>query len=401
MLKGKKLIVGVTGSIAAYKSALLVRELVKEGAEVKVVMTESSKDFITPLTLATLSKNPVVDSFIKDKESGVWHNHVDLGLWADAFVIAPASANTLAKMAQGICDSILLGTYLSARCPVIIAPAMDLDMFQHFTTTNNIQTLQKNGIKIIDPGDGELASGLSGKGRMAEPEEIKDFLKIMFGQKKKLKGKKALVSAGPTLERIDPVRFISNHSTGTMGYSIAQSLADHGAEVILVSGPTRLAISDPSINCINVESAAEMMEACDEHFASADITIMTAAVADYTPTDVADKKIKKKDGDLNIPLSRTQDILKSLGSKKKKGQLLIGFALETNDEMINAQRKLQEKNLNFIVLNSLKDAGAGFGKSTNKIKIIDDNNNVTEYQLKSKAEVARDIVEVVIKKIND
>jgi len=401
MLKGKKLIVGVTGSIAAYKSALLVRELVKAGAEVKVVMTKSATDFITPLTLSTLSKNPVIQGYIADETSGVWHNHVDLGLWADAIVVAPASANTLAKMNYGVADNVLLGVYLSARCPIIVAPAMDLDMFKHDSTTKNLNELKSIGVKVIEPNEGELASGLSGKGRLAEPEEIRDYLINFFAVKKKLIGKKALVSAGPTLERIDPVRFLSNHSTGTMGYAIAECLADHGAEVTLVSGPTKRSINHPNVTKIDVESAKEMKKACDLVFSEMDITIMAAAVADYTPVTVADKKIKKKDGDLSIELMRTEDILKSLGKKKKDNQLLVGFALETNNEMANANRKLQEKNLNFIVLNSLKDKGAGFGSHTNRIKIIEDNNNVTEYELKSKAEVALDIVNVLIKRIHD
>jgi len=401
MLKGKKLIVGVTGSIAAYKSAILVRELVKEGAEVKVVMTKASTDFITPLTLATLSKNPVISGYIADETSGVWHNHVDLGLWADAMIIAPASANTLAKMNYGVADNILLGIYLSARCPIIAAPAMDLDMFKHASTNKNIEELKAIGVRIIEPNDGELASGLSGKGRLAEPHEIRDYLIGFFSQKKKLKGKKALVSAGPTLERIDPVRFISNHSTGTMGFALAECLANHGAEVTLVSGPTKLKSHHKNVTQVNVESAAEMKAECDKVFDKADITIMAAAVADYTPIEVSNKKIKKKDGDLKIELERTEDILKSLGVKKSKNQLLVGFALETNDEITNATRKLEEKNLNFIVLNSLKDKGAGFGSGTNKIKIIEDNNNVIEYELKSKPEVALDIVNLLINRIHD
>lgn len=396
MLQGKKLIVGVTGSIAAYKSVLLVRELVKAGAEVKVLMTKAAKDFITPLTLATLSKNPVVEDYVEDEQSGVWHNHVDLGLWADAVVVAPASANTLAKMVYGHADNVLLGTILSARCPVIVAPAMDLDMFTHESTTENLSVLKKRGVKIIEPAEGELASGLVGKGRMTEPEDIKQYLDSFFTNRNRLKGKKVLITAGPTVERIDPVRFISNRSTGTMGYALAETLADNGAQVNLVSGPTNLSIAHENIALVNVESAAEMKAACDKEFEQCDIVIMAAAVADYTPVEVADKKIKKKDGDLEIKLKRTTDILRSMGAKKDDHQVLIGFALETNNAIENATRKLKEKNLNFIVLNTLEDDGAGFGTTTNKIRIIDNGNNVTEFQLKSKIEVAHDIVEHLI-----
>jgi len=395
MLAGKKVLLGVSGSIAAYKAALLIRLLVKEGAEVKVIMTKTAHDFITPLTLATVSKNAVLTSFIKDN-SGVWNNHVDLGLWADAMVIAPASANTIAKMASGICDNLLLAVYLSARCPVFFAPSMDLDMLQHPSTKSNIQKLINWGNHLINPGHGELASGLVGTGRMAEPEEIIIQLASYFTKPAPLAGKKALVTAGPTHEAIDPVRFIGNNSSGKMGYAIAEELANQGAEVTLVSGPTNISISHPKIKLLGVTSAEEMYQACISNFADTDITVLSAAVADYKPAQRADQKIKKSDNTLTIELVKTHDIAAELGKLKKKEQFTVGFALETENEKSNAEKKIQSKNFDLIVLNSLNDAGAGFGHDTNKITLIDKNSKATEFNLKSKKEVASDIVNAII-----
>lgn len=397
MLHGKKILLGVTGSIAAYKSAALIRLLVKSGAEVKVIMTTSAKDFITPLTLSTLSKNPVLSDFVKD-ESGQWNNHVELGLWADAFLIAPASANTLAKMAHGVCDNLLLAVYLSARCPVMVAPAMDLDMLQHPATKNNLDALNTYGNLIIDPTYGELASGLVGKGRMAEPEELHDYLISFFHKGKPLQGKTAIVTAGPTHESIDPVRFIGNHSTGKMGFAIAESLADKGATVTLVSGPVSLHTNHPAINVIRVTSAEEMYQVCIELFPKSDITVLAAAVADYKPKQVADQKIKKKDDTLNLELTRTRDIAASLGKMKNVNQVIIGFALETENEKANALKKLESKNFDYIVLNSLNDTGAGFGHDTNKISIIDRSQQVRSFELKSKKELGNDIVSLLLEK---
>ena len=395
MLSGKKIIVGVCGSIAAYKSAILIRLLVQTGAEVKVIMTSSAKDFITPLTLSTLSKNPVYSTF-SNNELGTWNNHVDLGLWADAFIIAPASANTLAKMAHGLCDSLILGVYLSAKCPVFFAPAMDLDMLQHSSTKSNIQQLINFGNHQINPGFGELASGLVGNGRMAEPEEIVTFLDNYFSTPKKLSGKKALVTAGPTYESIDPVRFIGNNSSGKMGFAIAEELAQQGAEVELITGPTHLSTDHFGVQLTRVFSAAEMDTACTTRFERADITVLTAAVADYKPTFKANQKIKKVDDQMTIELTKTKDIAAGLGKLKKNGQLIVGFALETENEKANAQKKLISKNFDLIVLNSLNDKGSGFGYDTNKITIIDKLGNSQEYNLKSKKEVAKDIVNAII-----
>ena len=395
MLAGKKILLGVSGSIAAYKSALLVRLLVKEGAEVKVIMTQSAHDFITPLTLSTVSKNPVLTDFMKDS-TGVWNNHVDLGLWADVMVIAPASANTLAKMASGICDNLLMAVYLSARCPVFFAPAMDLDMLQHPSTKNNIQKLISWGNHQIDPGHGELASGLIGTGRMAEPEEIITQLNTYFTASYQLSGKKALVTAGPTYEALDPVRFIGNNSSGKMGYAVAEELANKGADVILVSGPTHLTVSHPKIKVVRVTSAEEMYQACVSNFTDCDITVLSAAVADYKPTHREDQKIKKADAVLTIELIKTRDIAAELGKLKKKEQFTVGFALETENEKGNAEKKIAAKNFDLIVLNSLNDAGAGFGYDTNKITLIDKNNIATEFSLKSKKEVATDIVNAIL-----
>ncbi len=398
MLRGKKIVLGVSGSIAAYKSALLTRLLVKEGAEVRVVMTHSAKDFITPLTLSTLSKNPVLCEFVKDA-TGQWNNHVELGLWADAIVIAPASANTLAKMANGLCDNLLLATYLSARCPVFVAPAMDLDMLVHPSTKNNIETLKAFGNHFIDPTHGELASGLMGYGRMAEPEEIVSFLQKHF-TKGKLSGKKVLVTAGPTYEAIDPVRFIGNHSSGKMGFAIAEQLANEGASVTLVTGPTQQHTNHAHISVVSVTSAEEMYTAATQHFSNADITVLSAAVADYRPTVKADQKIKKKEDTLTIELTKTHDIAASLGKLKHNGQIIVGFALETENEQDNALRKIEAKNFDLIVLNSLNDTGAGFGHDTNKVTILDKNKQAKTFELKDKKAVAVDIVNAILEKIH-
>ena len=392
MLQGKHILVGVTGSIAAYKAAILVRGLVKEGASVQVVMTPLAKEFITPLTMATLSKNPILVDFF-DPEDGRWNSHVSLGEWADAYLIAPATANTLAKMAHGIADNLLLTTYLSARCPVLVAPAMDLDMFAHPATTENLSILRNRGVTIVEPGEGELASGLTGKGRMAEPEEIIAQLDRFFEKKKSLLGKRMIVTAGATIESIDPVRFISNHSTRKMGYAIAAELAERGAEVTLVSGRTHLPIP-AGVQRIDVLSAAEMYDATVQAYADADGAVMCAAVADYTPEEVSDRKLKKSDDDLCIRLRRTRDIAAELG-RTKGNRILVGFALETDSEEVNARGKLERKNLDFIVLNSLRDAGAGFGVDTNKITIIERSGEQTSYPLASKREVATHIVDKI------
>ncbi len=396
MLSGKKIVLGVSGSIAAYKSAVLTRLLVKAGADVRVIMTPSAHDFITPLTLSTLSKNPVLTHFVKD-ESGQWNNHVELGMWADALVIAPASANTIARMANGICDNLLLAVYLSARSPVFVAPAMDLDMLKHSSTQSNILKLISCGNNLIESGFGELASGLVGNGRMAEPEEIIVHLEKHFSEKK-LKGKKALVTAGPTHEAIDPVRFIGNNSSGKMGFAVAEALAREGAAVKLVSGPTSLLTTHPNIEVKKVTSAEEMYQACRDFFSLSDITVLSAAVADYRPTAIADQKIKKTESNLSIELTKTTDIAFELGKLKQKGQFIVGFALETENELANAEKKIVSKNFDMIVLNSLNDKGAGFGGDTNKVSIIDRENKVKEFTLKSKQEVANDIVNAIIEK---
>jgi len=393
MLRGKKILIGVCGSIAAYKTALLIRQLIKEEAEVKVVMTSSASSFITPLTLSTLSKNPVYTEFVKN-EQGEWNNHVELGLWADLFVIAPASANTIGKLANGICDNLLCAVYLSARCPVFIAPAMDLDMFGHSSTQQNLAKLKSYGNRLVDAEFGELASGLEGKGRMAEPEHIVEAVLNYFSTKNIFAGKKILITAGPTQEALDPVRYISNHSTGKMGYQLAAVAADMGAEVILVSGPT--ALEKPAgVNFIGVASAQEMYNAVEKKFHAADIVILAAAVADYTPKIVSEKKIKKKEDEFTIELTKTTDIAKETGKLKREGQITVGFALETNDELENAKGKLIAKNFDLIVLNSLNDAGAGFGYDTNKITILDKDNKIKNFGLKSKKEVAVDILETI------
>jgi len=390
MLENKNIVLGICGSIAAYKSATLVRLLIKAGAHVQVVMTPGATNFITPLTLSTLSKKPVlVDYFIP--ETGEWNNHVELGLWADIFIIAPATANTLAKMAAGLCDNLLTAVYLSAKCPVYFAPAMDLDMWKHPSTLQNVAMLQLFGNIMISPGKGELASGLHGEGRLAEPEEIVAFLFADIKKKLPLADQQIMVTAGPTYEAIDPVRFIGNHSSGKMGFAIADQLAAMGADVILITGPTAQISKQRLVKRIDVTSAAEMLEACETHFEQVKACIMSAAIADYTPVNVSDKKIKKQEGVFNINLKPTVDILKALGDKKREDQILVGFALETNDEEQNAIQKLQRKNLDFIVLNSLNDAGAGFKGDTNKITIIDRDLHQTTFGLKNKADVARDI----------
>ncbi|MBL6662484.1 MAG: bifunctional phosphopantothenoylcysteine decarboxylase/phosphopantothenate--cysteine ligase CoaBC [Flavobacteriales bacterium] len=399
--KGKNVIVGVTASIAAYKSAFLVREFVKQGANVRVIQTPESQQFITPLTLSTLSKNPVLSGLVKEEDKDVWNNHVEIGLWADLFVIAPATAKTLSKMANGECDNLLLTTYLSAQCPVFFAPAMDLDMFKHQSTQDNIDKLTSYGNVYIPPGDGELASGLSGKGRMAEPEDIVLAIEENLSVQLPLKNKNILITAGPTFEAIDPVRFIGNQSSGKMGFSIAEAAANAGANVTLVTGPTNQQLINNSIKLVNVVSAKEMYDACFDHFKLTDIAIMSAAVSDYTPKVVSTTKMKKHTESLNIEFVKTQDILKSLGEVKSNKQVLIGFALETNDEIENAKKKLSDKNLDFIVLNSMNDKGAGFKHDTNKITIIDNSNKLYKFELKSKQEVADDIINHIVENYND
>jgi len=395
MLENKKIVLGITGSIAAYKACILARLLIKKGAEVQVVMTPSAKEFITPLTLATLTQKPVVSEFF-DRRDGSWHSHVSLGLWADVMLIAPASASTIGKMANGIADNMLVTTYLSMKSPVFVAPAMDLDMYAHPSTQANLQKLQSYGNHIIEPGTGFLASKLEGKGRMEEPEKIVDALEKFFAKQQRLTGKKVLITAGPTYEKIDPVRFIGNYSSGKMGFALAEACAEQGAEVILVSGPVVLQTNHPGIKRIDVESAAQMYEAATKHFPKADIAILCAAVADFTPKITADKKIKRKGDNLKLELQPTQDIAASLGSVKKKKQMLVGFALETDNELMNAKDKMERKNFDFIVLNSLQDKGAGFRVDTNKVTIIDRHNGLTAYDTKSKKEVAEDIVEFII-----
>lgn len=395
MLENKKIVLGVTGSIAAYKACLLVRLLVKRGAEVQVVMTPSAKEFITPLTLSTLTQKPVVSEFF-DRRDGSWHSHVSLGLWADAMVIAPASASTIGKMANGVADNMLITTYLSMKAPVFVAPAMDLDMYAHPSTQSNLRKLASYGNHIIEPTSGHLASNLEGKGRMEEPEKIVEVLEQYFATRQRLSGKRVLITAGPTYEKIDPVRFIGNYSSGKMGFALAEACAEQGAAVTLVSGPVMLQTSHPAIQRIDVESAAEMYEAATKHFPEADIAILSAAVADFTPKTTADKKIKRKGDDLKLELQPTQDIAAALGAKKTKKQMLVGFALETNDELSNARDKMERKNFDFIVLNSLRDKGAGFRTDTNKVTIIRRSGAESVFPLKSKREVALDIVQFII-----
>ena len=396
MLKGKHIILGISGGIAAYKSAVLLRLLVKAGAEVQVVMTPAGKEFITPVTLSALSGKPVVSEFFT-ANTGEWHSHVDLGLWADAMVIAPATANTIGKMANGVADNMLVTTYLSAKAPVFVAPAMDLDMMAHPSTTRNLALLRSYGNHIIEPAEGELASHLVGKGRMEEPENIVKALERFFASKADLSGKKVLITAGPTYEKIDPVRFIGNYSSGKMGYALAREAADRGAEVVLVSGPVSISLDHPKVNVIKVESAKEMLDACEKQFADTDIAIMCAAVADYAPANRADKKIKRETSEVPvIELVKNPDIAKTLGQSKRSGQTLVGFALETDNESANAHAKLQSKNLDMVVLNSLRDKGAGFGTDTNKVTIYTRDGRELPFGTKPKEEVARDIIDTIV-----
>ena len=395
MLQGKKIILGITGSIAAYKACHIIRGLIKAGAEVQVVITPAGKEFITPITLSALTSKPVISDFFGQRD-GSWNSHVDLGLWADAVLIAPATASTIGKMAHGIADNMLITTYLSAKAPVFVAPAMDLDMYAHTSTQRNLDILRSYGNHIIEPGTGFLASHLVGKGRMEEPENIIKYLDQYFSSQEDLNGKKVVITAGPTYEKIDPVRFIGNYSSGKMGFALAEECARRGAEVVLVAGPVQMEVNQSNITRINVESAAEMAKAAEDHFTTANAAILCAAVADFTPVETADVKMKRGDEDLVLRLKPTQDIAKRLGELKKDGQILVGFALETNNEEDNAKGKLERKNLDFIVLNSLNDAGAGFRHDTNKIAIIDKNTKV-DYPLKPKTEVASDIIDHLVK----
>ena len=394
MMKGKKIVLGITGSIAAYKAAVLTRGLIKKGAEVQIVITPAGKEFITPITLSALTSKPVISEFFSQRD-GTWHSHVDLGLWADAMVIAPATASTIGKMAHGVADNMLVTTYLSMKAPVFVAPAMDLDMFAHPSTQHNLDILRSYGNHIIEPAAGELASHLVGKGRMEEPEKIIEVLEAFFSRQEDLKGKHVLITAGPTYEKIDPVRFIGNYSSGKMGYALAEVCAERGAEVTLVSGPVNLQAVHPNIRRVDVESAEEMYRASVEAFPQADAAILCAAVADFTPEVVAGTKIKREKEDLVLRLKPTHDIAAELGRMKRDGQKLVGFALETNDELKHAQDKMARKNLDFIVLNSLNDKGAGFRCDTNKITIVEPQ-GATPYPLKNKQEVAGDIIDKLV-----
>ena len=397
-LQGKKIVLGITGSIAAYKAAVLIRLLIKKGAEVQVVITPAGKEFITPITLSALTSKPVISEFFAQRD-GSWHSHVALGQWADAMLVAPATASSIGKMAHGIADNMLITTYLSMKAPVFVAPAMDLDMFAHPSTTANLNTLRSYGNHIIEPAEGELASHLVGKGRMEEPENIVAYMERYFAQRDELAGKKIVITAGPTYEKIDPVRFIGNYSSGKMGFALAEECAARGAEVTLVAGPVQMKTSHPAIHRIDVESCAEMYEATTTAFTEANAAILCAAVADFTPETTADTKIKREGDDLVLRLKPTHDIAAALGRMKQPHQHLVGFALETNDETAHAQDKLRRKNLDFIVLNSLRDAGAGFRHDTNKVTIISES-DIKEYPLKSKAEVAKDIVDELVMRIN-
>ncbi len=400
MLGGKNILLGITGGIAAYKTTFLVRLFIKAGANVKIVLTESAGSFVSPLTLATLSKNPVVSSFISQEDHSTdWNNHVDLALWADLMVIAPATANTLSKMANGTCDNLLLAVYLSAKCPVFFAPAMDLDMYKHPSTKTSFEKLRSFGNIIIPATSGELASGLYGEGRMAEPLEIIEFIENHLSQGLPLSGKKVMITAGPTYEAIDPVRFIGNHSTGLMGYELAKTAANLGASVILISGPSKLTINHSSIKKIDVVSANDMYREAHSHYKNADIAICAAAIADYRPKAIAEQKIKKSADTLTLELVKNKDVLLSLG-EQKKNQYLVGFALETENEIENAKGKIIKKHLDAIVLNSMNDKGAGFGKETNKITFIDKNFNIKPFDLKTKAEVAQDIINEIIERLH-
>ncbi len=394
MMKGKKIVLGITGSIAAYKAAILTRGLIKRGAEVQIVITPAGKEFITPITLSALTSKPVISEFFAQRD-GTWHSHVDLGLWADAMVIAPATASTIGKMAHGIADNMLVTTYLSMKAPVFIAPAMDLDMFAHPSTQHNLDILRSYGNHIIEPASGELASHLVGKGRMEEPEKIIEVLEAFFSSQQDLKGKKIMITAGPTYEKIDPVRFIGNYSSGKMGYALAETCAERGAQVTLISGPVGLKAVHPNITRIDVESAEQMYLAATEHYQTADAGILCAAVADFTPETTANEKIKREKDELTLRLKPTKDIAAELGRQKRDGQRLVGFALETNNELIHAQDKLARKNFDFIVLNSLNDKGAGFRCDTNKITIID-RKGMMAYPLKPKKEVAADIINKLV-----
>lgn len=394
-LKGKHIVLGISGSIAAYKACLIIRCLIKKGAEVQVVITPAGKEFITPVTLSALTHKPVISDFFAQRD-GTWHSHVDLGLWADAMIVAPATASTIAKMATGVADNMLITTYLSMKAPVFVAPAMDLDMFAHPTTQRNLQLLRSYGNIIIEPATGELASTLVGKGRMEEPEQIVSVVEDALNSSVELKGKKILITAGPTFEKIDPVRFIGNYSSGKMGYAIALECARRGAEVELVSGPTHLSVSHPRIKVVKVESAMQMYDAATKVFPACDAAILSAAVADFTPETTADNKIKRERGEQIIRLKPTHDIAAALGQAKTECQRLVGFALETDDEQKNALNKLESKNLDFIVLNSLRDRGAGFNVDTNKITILHRDGTQTSYPLKSKADVARDIIDNLV-----
>ena len=391
-MKGKHIVLGITGSIAAYKACTLIRLLIKAGAEVQVVITPAGKEFITPVTLSALTSKPVVSEFFAQRD-GSWHSHVDLGLWADAMVVAPATASTIGKMANGIADNMLVTTYLSMKAPVFVAPAMDLDMFAHPSTQKNLQTLRSYGNIIIEPSEGELASKLVGKGRMEEPERIFDILAQHFSKGDDLQGKTVMITAGPTYEKIDPVRFIGNYSSGKMGYALANECAERGAKVELISGPTHLSINHPLINITRVESAEEMYSCATERFADCDAAILSAAVADFTPDSKAESKIKREKGEQTLVLKPTHDIAAALGQMKSTKQKLVGFALETDNEQTNAQHKLEKKNLDFIVLNSLRDKGAGFNYDTNKVSIIGRDGETKTFPLKSKTEVAADIVD--------
>lgn len=394
MLKGKKILIGITGSIAAYKIPFLVRFLIKEGAEVKVIATEAARDFVTPLTLSTLSGHPVLSAFF-DAADGSWNSHIELGYWADAYVIAPVSANTMGKMVNGLADNLLVATYLAAKCPVFFAPAMDVDMYNHPSTQENIQKLQQFGNHLIEPESGELASGLTGAGRMQEPESILAHLTAFFQKKKAFDKLNVLVTAGPTYEPIDPVRFVGNFSSGRMGFAIAEAFAAEGASVRLVAGPVSLNTVHKSVALTRVQTAAEMFRAVKDNASDANIIVMAAAVADYAPVDPPDHKMKKQAGNLKLELQPTQDILKHLGATKKPGQFLVGFALETDHEIENARKKLKNKNLDLIVLNSLQDEGAGFGHATNKVTFIRRNGETTAGALKDKSMIARDILKEV------
>ncbi|MDA3819347.1 MAG: bifunctional phosphopantothenoylcysteine decarboxylase/phosphopantothenate--cysteine ligase CoaBC [Candidatus Delongbacteria bacterium] len=394
-LRHKKILLGITGSISAYKAAYLCRLFVKDGAEVQVVMTEMAKEFISPLTLSTLSGHPVLEQ-THDSRSGAWTNHVALGLWADAFVVAPASLNTMGKMAHGIADNLLTTIYYAAKCPVFIAPAMDVDMFEHQTNKDNVAILQKNNCHFIEPGTGELASGLTGKGRLAAPEDIVKALQTYFKKKLKLKGKTFIVTAGPTYEKIDPVRYVGNFSSGKMGFAIAEHLAENGAQIMLITGPTAQETQHENIKRIDITSAEEMYNACINHFPDSDGAVMAAAVADYAPAASEEIKLKRHSDAIKLELSPTKDIAAKLGEIKTGNQMLVGFALETHDEIANAKKKLKQKNLDFIVLNSLNDKGSGFNVDTNKISIVKKSGKIDTFKLKNKHDVAKDIVNTMI-----